>query len=56
MWRRLQVPLIALKAKKIRQGPYKHFFAEIKKFFLGLVNLMNFIFWADNNSETILDK
>ena len=40
----LQVMLTALKGNKIRQGPYKHFFVEIKKIFLGLVNLMNFIF------------
>ena len=56
MWRRLQAPLIVLKAKKICRGPYKNFFVEISEFSLGLVNLMNFTFWADNNSETILDK
>ena len=31
-------------------------FAEITEFCLGLANLMNFTFWADNNFETILDK
>ena len=56
MWRRLQVPLIVLKAKKTCPGPYKHFFGRNSRFFLGLVNVMNFTFWAANNSETILDK
>ena len=44
MGRHLLVPLIVLKAKKIRRGPYKHYLVEIALFCLSLVNLINFTF------------